>query len=149
MTAEPLDDLIPNAIITAIAGPRLAEALAAQDSTDTREEEAVRDLADAEARREEAAGMFAAGEIDRREWMKIREVTRQRITDATRILDRHHGPLTDLPADEAYLRKTWDEGTLEWRRALITAITDTITVNPVERPTNTFDPTRVHIAWRA
>ena len=68
--------------------------------------------------------MFAAAEITRREWLTIRQVTEQRIADATRLLNRRRGPLADLPADETALRQGWDAGTIDWRRALIGAVVE-------------------------
>ena len=149
VVAGPLDELIRDAVIVAITGPELAKTLAAHSSDNDLEAGAARDLADAESRRDEAAAMFAAAEIDRREWLTIRAVTDQRIADATRLLNRRRGPLADLPADETTLRQGWDTGTIDWRRALIGAVIETLTVRPVDRPTNTFNPARVDITWAA
>ena len=136
-------------MITAVAGPELAKTLAAHSGDDDAEAKAARDLADAESRRDETAAMFAAAEITRREWLTIRQVTDQRIADATRLLNRRRGPLADLPADETALRQGWDAATVDWRRALIGAVVESLTVRPVDRPTNTFDPARVDITWAA
>ncbi|NQV06171.1 recombinase family protein [bacterium] len=149
VTARPVEDIIRDAVITAVTGPALADAVAARSGRDTEAAEAARELADAEARREEAADMFASGEIDRREWSTIRERTDKRINDATRSLNRQSGPLIGLPTNETELRQTWDTQTIEWQRALITAVTDTITIKPAQGAYNTFNPERIHITWRA
>ena len=149
VVAAPLDELIREAVIIAVAGPELAKTLAAHRGDDGEEAGAARDLADAESRRDETAAMFAAAEITRREWLTIRQVTEQRIADASRVLNRRRGPLADLPADETGLRQGWDTGTIDWRRALIGAVIETLTIRPVDRPTNTFDPARVDITWAA
>lgn len=150
VTAAPLDELVRDAVIWAVTGPELAKTLAARRrGGDAGETQAARELADAEARREEAAAMFASGEITRREWLKIRQVTDQRVADASRLLNRHRGPAANLPRSHKALREAWDQGTIEWRRALITAVVATLTVKPVARPINTFDPDRVDITWAA
>jgi len=149
VVAAPLDQLIRDAVILALTGPELAKTLAAHRGDDEAEAQAARDLADAESRREETAAMYAAAQITRREWSTIRQVTDQRIADATRLLNRRRGPLADLPVDQTALRQAWDTATIDWRRALIGAVIETLTVRPVDRPTNTFDPTRIHITWAA
>jgi hypothetical protein len=149
VTAAPLDELVRDAVIWAVSGPELAKTLAARRRGDAGETQAARELAAAEARREEAAAMFGAGEITRREWLKIREVTDQRIADASRVLNRHRGPTANLPRSQKALRQAWETGTIEWRRALITAVIATLTVKPVDRPINTFDPDRIEITWAA
>ena len=93
--------------------------------------------------------MFGSGEITRRDWLELREVTDRRITDNPRLLNRRRGPTANLPKGEKALRQAWDSGTIEWRRALISAVVATLTVKPVKRPINTFDPTRVAITWAA
>ncbi|WKZ82726.1 MAG: recombinase family protein [Acidimicrobiia bacterium] len=149
VTAAPLDELVRDAVIFAVSGPELAKTLAARRRGDAGETQAARELTAAEARREEAAAMFGAGEITRREWLKIREVTDQRIADASRLLSRHRGPTANLPKSHKALRQAWDTGSVEWRRALITAVVATLTVKPVTRPINTFDPDRIDITWAA
>lgn len=149
VVAAPLDQLIRDTVIIALAGPELAKTLASHNGDDAAEAGAVRELADAESRRDQAAAMFAAAEITRREWSTIRQVTGQRIADASRLFNRRRGPLANLPADETALRQGWDTGTVDWRRALIGAVIGSLTVRPVDRPTNTFDPTRVDITWAA
>ena len=149
VTAAPLDELVRDSVIWAVSGPELAKTLRARRRDGAGEVKVARELAQAEARREEAAGMFGAGEITRREWLTIREVTDRRIADASRLLNRHSGPLADLPTGETALRRAWEAGTVEWRRALIGVVVATLTVRPVDRPTNTFHPTRVDITWAA
>ena len=149
VTAAPLDELVRDSVIWAVSGPELAKTLASRRRGNADETQAARELGDAEARREEAAAMFGAGEITRREWLKIREVTEQRIAEASRLLNRHAGPIANLPKGEKALRQAWDAGTIEWRRALIGAVVGLLTVRPVDRPINTCDPSCVDITWDA
>lgn len=149
VTGEPLDALVRDAVLHALAGPGLARVRRHLAGDDTQQKQAVKDLADAEARREEAANLYASGEISRKEWFLIRDRVGQRIQADRRILDRTAGPLTDLPSSEIALRQAWEAGSIAWRRALLGAVVDRITVAPSAGHANRFDPSRVSISWRA
>ncbi len=148
VTGGPLDALVRDAVLHALAGPGLARARKQLAGDDAQQRQAVRELAAAEARQTEAAALFASGEISRKEWFTIRDRVGQRIDAARRILDRTAGPLADLPASETALRQVWEAGTIAWRRALLGAVADRVTVAASPGPANRFDPARVSIAWR-
>ncbi len=147
--SAPLDTLVREAVLHALAGPGLARARRQLAGDDRQQAQAARDLADAEDRKEQAAALFAAGEISRREWMAARTKAEERAQAARRVLDRHAGPLADLPSSETALRQAWEAGSIAWRRALISAVIDRITVHPSAGHANRFDPNRVSINWRA
>jgi site-specific DNA recombinase len=147
VTGAPLDSLVRDAVLHALSGPGLARARRQLAGDDTEQRQAVKDLAEAEARRDEAAGFYAAGEISSKEWFLIRDRVGQRIQAARRILDRTAGPLAELPSSAEALREAWDEGTVAWRRTLISTVVDRIVVGPSPH-SNRFDPDRVDINWR-
>jgi DNA invertase Pin-like site-specific DNA recombinase len=146
-TGEPLDALVRDAVLHALSGPGLARARRQLAGDDTQQRQAVRDLAEAEARQDEAAALFAEGRISRKEWFLVRDRVGQRIQGARRILDRTAGPLADLPSSAEALREAWEQGTVAWRRALIGTVVDRIVVGPSPH-SNRFDPGRVSIDWR-
>ena len=147
VTGEPLDTLVRDAVLQALAGPGLARARHQLAGDDEEQAKAARELEAAEARREEAATLYAEGKIDHREWFTIRDRVGHRITAARRILDRTAGPLADLPASAEALGQAWEAGTIAWRRALLGAVVDRIVVGPSPH-SNRFDPNRVTINWR-
>jgi DNA invertase Pin-like site-specific DNA recombinase len=148
VVAAPVDDLVRDMVIHALAGPALAKVRKARRSDDRAQAEAVRDLADAEERLEVLAELFASGELSRREFAAGRDKAKERIAAATKVLDTHYGVRTDLPTDTAALREKWDAETIEWRRALIGTVVESVTVKPVTMSTNVFDVDRVEIVWK-
>jgi site-specific DNA recombinase len=149
ITAAHLDDLVRDAVIAALAGPKLARARRRRQGDDREQERAAKEMAAAEARREEMAADYATGTIDRREWMAAREALDERVTAARKVLDRHAGPLADLPGDETALCAAWDSNGVEWRRALVGRVVERVTVSPATSRGRGFDPERVTIDWRA
>jgi site-specific DNA recombinase len=147
VTGAPLDALVRDAVLQALSGPGLARARKQLAGDDQEQAKAARELEAAEARRDEAAGLYASGKIDSREWFIIRDRVGHGITAARRILDRTAGPLADLPASAEALSQAWEAGTVAWRRALISAVVDRIVVGPSPH-SNRFDPRRVTINWR-
>jgi DNA invertase Pin-like site-specific DNA recombinase len=148
VVAEPVDDLVRDVVIHALAGPALTKARKARRSDDREQAAAARDLAAAEERLQVLAEDYAAGDIGRREYIAGRDKAKERIAAATKILDAHQGIRADLPSDADGLRTKWDAQSVEWRRALIDAVVESITVKPTDRPANTFDPARVEVVWK-
>jgi hypothetical protein len=148
VVGEPVDELVRDLVLHALAGPALAKARKARKSDDRAHRATARDLADAEERLQALAEDYAAGDIGRREYVAGRDTAKARIAAATKIMDAQHGIRADLPPDALALRAKWDTESLEWRRALVGAVVDTITVKPTDRPANTFDPERVEIVWK-
>ena len=121
----------------------------ARGRSNTQDRDAARDLERAEAKLEELAADHARGLITKREWFAARDVLQDEIAAACRHLDTHvEGPLKDLPGSQKALRDAWDANTVEWRRAVLDAVVDEVIVKP-SRPTRSFDPDRISIAWRA
>jgi site-specific DNA recombinase len=144
---EPLDELVIDAVIERVSGRRLAAALRRVGKDE--EGKASAELTAAEARLEELAADYAAGEISRREWMAARDKARERIAAAVRLLDRRDALLAELPRDQHALRKELSkEAPLDRRRAIIGAVIDSIVIHAT-KPSPRFDRDRVEIIWRA
>lgn len=71
----------------------------------------------------------------------------ERVQDELAKFQRARG-LTVLPSSSAAARAQWAERSLDWRRRLITALIERVTVNPGVRGRNRFDPNRVVITFR-
>jgi uncharacterized protein (DUF2267 family) len=57
--------------------------------------------------------------------------------------------LADLPSAADALRERWDAEPMLWRRKLVAAVVDRVTITPAVRGRNFFDPDRVTVTWRA
>jgi DNA invertase Pin-like site-specific DNA recombinase len=145
--ADPIDADVRDAIIATLASPKFAKAQRARGrGLDKDRDAAVRDLTSAEQRLEELAADYAAGDISRREWVAARDVARDRIAAAERIVNSARGPLADLPSDAAKLRALWDDATLDWKRSLVRAVIASITIKPSTTP-GLRDDDRLDVEW--
>jgi DNA invertase Pin-like site-specific DNA recombinase len=145
--ADDFEDLVVEMTLAALDGPALADA-----RTRARGEAATGldagELTDVERRLDELAEMFADGAIARREWLAARSRLEERRDKLTAQLDATGRDRTlAMLGDD--LADGWDELGFDKRRAIISAVVDTVTVGPAVRGRNRFDPDRVDIAWRA
>jgi DNA invertase Pin-like site-specific DNA recombinase len=148
VVAEPVDNLVRDIVLHALAGPALAHARKARRSDDRAQAAAARELSDAEERLQALAEMFAGGELSRREYAAGRDKAKERIIAATKVLDAQHGIRADLPSNADAVRAKWDAASVEWRRALLGTVIESITIKPTVN-TNVFDPERVEVVWNA
>jgi site-specific DNA recombinase len=145
---EPLDELITEALLRRLDGPVLDSRVraGADDADDATSE--VRRL---EERLDEAAEMFADGEIDRRAWLVTRKRLDERLTAARRRLSEQSSAtvLDDYRGRPGVLRREWPTYTVARRRAVImAAIPGGIEIGPAVRGRNRFDSDRItRVGW--
>jgi hypothetical protein len=146
--ADALENLIEEMVIELLGNStRLAKVMANQgDEPD----DAALDILRAEHKLAEAADLYAADEIGRKEWLRVRKVTQARLRDARRRLRRRTDAnalerfrLEQHPAD-LYRKLDTDE-----RRAVISAVIDRIVIAPARNRAPRLDPGRVRPIWRA
>ncbi len=148
VTATPLEDLITEAVLQRLDGPVLGAMLAGAGST-RQDDEAARDLADAEGRLTELAELYAEAEISKVEWMKARGKLEDRVTAARSRLHRHEqSGVLSAYAKPGALRAAWPELDVDRRRAVISAVVESITVKEADRRGPVFDDNRVDVSWR-
>jgi len=152
--AEPLEDLIRDQVIEALATPELLQAINAAADTDTTDTAGtVAELREAERALEQlAVDHYADARIGRSEYLAARDAIAVRITElsdtlgaaaTSTVLDGLDGAAADV------LTEAWDAADLGWRRQLIETVIEAVIVNPAAKGRNVFDPTRVEITWRA
>jgi hypothetical protein len=148
VAAEPLEELIIEAVMQRLDTPELARALAAENGT--ADKTAADELADAEARLDELTDMFASGEIDRRALLRARAglERRQRAAQTTLSRQRRSTVLDAYAGRTSALRHSWDHLGFDKRRAILEAIVDHITIAPATRRGPFFDPERVYVTWK-
>lgn len=140
--ADPLEELVVEAVLQAVDSPRLAEVAAEVEAGD--DDEAV----NARARMTELAEMWAAGDITREEWAAARkrleavvDASERRTAQATR-----RSVLAPF-ATGGGLREAWSGMSLDMRRSIVSAVVDLVVVNPTEQRGPRFDSERVDIRW--
>jgi site-specific DNA recombinase len=141
--AEPLDEVVSEAVLLRVDAGALAEAMR---STDDRQ--AVTDLEDVEKQLAFLAGEWAGRRLDLVEWEGARAPLRARQSELKRLIDRSRAKvrLAGLPDP---LRDAWPALELHRRRAVIAALVDAVVVARGRRGLNRFDPDRVTIRWKA
>jgi len=151
VVAEPLEELIVEAVMQSLDGPELAKLVRGQQGADEEERAARQAVADAEKKLEELAREWAADSITKAEWMVARQAVESRLETAKRALGRHRrtSALDAFTGDTGALRAAWPGLSLARRRAIIAAVVDRISIGPAVRGINHFDPARVDMTWRA
>ena len=147
--AQPLEDLITEAMFAALDTPKLAKAAATRRKA-SRAVDPTEDIAALEARLDELAEMFAAGEVTRSEWSTARASIERRLSEARSAVAT---VVADDIGDEYVgrgdvLRDAWQDMSLDRRRAVIGAVVETISIAPTTRANNKFDAGRVEVRWR-
>jgi hypothetical protein len=148
--AEPLDELIREAVLLRLDSPAFAQAMAdhSREGSDRVDTDALQ--ADEDALVQLASDHYVERVIGRAEFLAARDALEAHITDARGRMARQNGSgmLADVAGLTDRLRDHWQSETLDWRRAVLAAIIDAIVIRPAVRGRNRFDPERVDVTWR-
>jgi site-specific DNA recombinase len=150
--AEPLEDLVRDAVFEAIDSPEVRRSLMLGDRDADTEERALRkELLTVEQDQAALGERFGEGRISLKAFeaadsrlQKRRDDLERRLTGLTRART-----LVSLPSTRADAARAWEEHDLGWRRALVSAVVDHVVVAPAVKGRNFFDPSRVRLVWKA
>ena len=147
--AEPLEELITEAVLYRLDTPELAAAL-----SDARAQQAelagLHDqIADDQAMLDELATDYAERRIGRSEWMAAREPIQTRIDTARRRLSRLSPttPIDGYVGNADALRAAWTGLPLSRQQAIVRVVVEHVTAHPAKRG-HGFDPNRFEPTWR-
>lgn len=150
IVADPLEQLIVEAVLQRLDSPEFQEALLAAAGQDPAPDPAVTDLEAAEAKSKELAAIWAAGEITKAEWMAARRPVEAAIESARkRLSKRRSTAVLDGVTSIGDLRSAWPDLPPERRRAVLAEIVDQVVIGPARRGLNRFDDERVDVIWHA
>lgn len=139
--AEPLEQLVSEAVLTVIDTPSVSAALST--GSDGGGDVAAR-LAVVEGRLTELGEMFAAGEVDRAGWRAARDkLEAERADLASRA---QAGASARIATGD--VRQRWDGMGVDARRAVLDAVLEAVVIGPAIRGRNVFDPNRVTLRWK-
>jgi site-specific DNA recombinase len=141
VSADHLENHVVDAVFDRL-GRDTATALVANPKAFTRE---LQRRAEADARMQELAAMYASGEITRQEWAMARKPLAVQLADTPRD-PAHLGGLR--LGNPEQLRDQWDALNIERRRAFLALVIDTAVVHPTTQRGPKFDTRRVQIRWR-
>ena len=134
-----LEEYVTGAVLDALESPRVQEALRdGEDAYAPRRAELLKQIRDAQERREEARRDYSGRVIDRADWLDIRQRTEDEISAARREYDRLAGSATvmsDIPPSER-VRDAWESWGTDRRRAAIRAVLHRVLIKPLPAGAN-------------
>jgi site-specific DNA recombinase len=148
--AEPLEELITEAVLYRLDTPELAAALIGVAAADADADAAQASVVADRAQLEELARAYGERQITFPEYLAARKPIEARIEAGQRKVSR----LTQTTAieghvgDSATLRSTWADVPLTRQRAIVAAVLDRAIVRPAVRGRTRFDPDRIEPVWR-
>lgn len=143
ISATGLENLIVAAVLERLNSPRLAELMAAGDTTD--EARAIETVQGLEGQLEQMARDYGAGVWSRGEWLAARSKAEPRLVEAREVAARYRpaNVLDGIPAGVGALAGAWPGLSLARRRAVLGVVLESVTVGATTRANNRFDPVRV------
>lgn len=148
--AEPVEELLVEAVLARLDSPVLTLALAGKALTqpDTAALSAEADAA--QGRLDELAQLYSTGAITAREWIIARDPLTETVTRARRDIAAatDTGPLAELAGRGGELRTQWHELGLDRQHAIVRAVLDHAVIGPGQPGRRKFDINRVKPVWR-
>jgi DNA invertase Pin-like site-specific DNA recombinase len=154
--ADPVETFVTEQVLYRFDSPEVARALTPTDNEE-RMAEVIQRLAELQARREQLAAEYAAGEHDKDDYRVMVDSIKQKITaaEATKkqLLSTKAKSLA-VPTDGG-LREVWQTASIAWRASVIKLVVEKVVIHP-GRPGGKrwpdangwrFDPDLVEIVW--
>jgi DNA invertase Pin-like site-specific DNA recombinase len=150
--AEPIEELVIEAVFVALDSPALTKAAQTKEPTGDVEVALLDEIgADEQGLSDLARDHYVDRLIGRSEYLAAREGLEARIEANRRRLANIEGRtvVANLPRGIDAIRKAWDERGLDWRRALLGSVIEKVIVHRAEQHgSHTFDPSKIEIVWR-
>ena len=148
--AEPVEQLICEAVLIRLDTPELAAALAGAAREDAEAEAAQTSVEADRAQLDELASAYGERQITFHEFLAARAPIEARMEAGLRKVSRltRTAAIAAHVGDGAALRSTWETLPLTRQRAIVAAVLDRAIVHPAVRGRTTFDRERVELVWR-
>jgi site-specific DNA recombinase len=150
VVAEPVEQLLTDAVLTRLDSPQLAKVLAGKSSPD-RDVAALAAAVDADqARLDELAGLYADGAITAREWITARDPITARIAQARRDIAQatDTSAVYELAGTGGALREQWESLDIGRQQAILKSVLDHAVITPGTPGQRRLDINRVRPYWR-
>ena len=151
VVAQPVEDLLTDAVLTRLDSPHLADVLAGKASLD-HDVAALSAQLDADtARLDELAALYANGTVSAREWIAARDPITARIQQARRAIAAATDTtgVHELAGTGHLLREQWDGLDIDRQQAVIKSVLDHAVITPGTLGARALDLNRVQPIWRA
>ena len=149
IVAQPVEELIAEAVLIRLDSPTMADALAGRAAADTRHTALLEELQSDQAQMAELAAMFGNRQISASEWKVARAPIETRLYKTERHIAQISGSntLSGLVGNGGELRARWESLNLSRQAAIVGAVLDYATVQPAATRGRLFDPSRVIPTW--
>ncbi len=151
VVAEPVEQLLTDAVLARLDSPHLAKVLGGKSSPDADVAALAAAVEADQARLDELAGLYADAAISAREWIAARDPITARIAKARREI----AEATDTSAvyelagtGDVMLREQWDGLELGRQQAIIKSVLDHAVIAPGTPGARRLDINRVQPHWR-
>jgi site-specific DNA recombinase len=150
VVAEPVEDVIVDAVLSRLDSPMLAHYMAGRTQSDAALAALSETLAADQRQLEELAGLYAAGAVTAREWIAARDPIQHRIQLTEKELAAATGTsaVAGLAGQGSVLRGQWPDLTLDRRHAIVKAVLDHAVIAPGVPAARRLDINRVQPVWR-
>jgi DNA invertase Pin-like site-specific DNA recombinase len=150
VVAEPVEQLIADAVLVRLSSPDLAHALAGRASADEQSAALAEQIAADRDQLDELATLYGTKAIVASEWMSARNPIEQRLREGERRLFRATSTtaLDGLIGLEGALGAQWADLNLDRQHAVIATLLDHAVITPGTPGARSLDPARVQPHWR-
>ncbi|MGL6235103.1 MAG: recombinase family protein [Segniliparus sp.] len=150
VVAEPVEELITDAVLDLLDSPAVAKKMSGKESEDVETAALSEALTEDQRQLEELAALYAEKAITIREWIAARDPIHSRIRDLERRLAQatETTALAGFAGKGAELRAQWEETVLDRRCAVVRSVLDHAVIAPGTPGSRTLDIGRVQPVWK-
>ncbi|OOK67297.1 recombinase zinc beta ribbon domain protein [Mycobacterium kansasii] len=132
VVAQPVEELLTDAVLTRLDSPQLADALNGKARVDADVAALAAQLEADQARLDELAALYAEGAVTAREWIAARDPITNRITQTRRDIAKatDTSSIVDLVGTGNALRGQWDGLDIDRQQAIIKSVLDHAVIAP-------------------
>lgn len=149
VASDHLEELVVAAVLEAVDRPELREAVRREQEADGTADK-VDQIATLEDDLADLANELGEGRLTMAEWKVARAGIERRLGHLRSELEREQdeSALASWVGRGGALREAWEDLSHGQRRAIISAVFESLTIAPARRGPNRFDPDRVKIRWK-
>jgi hypothetical protein len=150
IVAAPVEKLVADAMLYRLDTPEMADVIAGRAAQDEHTAALAETVARDQAQLDELAELYAAKQINAREWMTARNPIESRVHDGQRRLARvtRNDAVAGFVGNGDALRAQWVDLNLTRQHAIVKAVLDHAVIAGTDKRSPIFDPNRVDLVWR-
>lgn len=148
--AQPVEDLLAEAVLLRLDTPQLAEALIGRYRAKENTADLITEIESDRNQISELARLYGDKRITSSEWIVARDQIDSRVRKSQQRLAQFssHGDLAAVIGRGEELRSKWSGLDLGRQVAIVRTLVDYVTILPGAKGSHALDPNRVEIVWR-